>query len=285
MFCWKCGTKNEAGQKFCSECGALLEVPVDEDGEAGTVMLNKSGEAGTDMLNSSGEAGTDMLNSSGEAGTDMLDQPGETGTDYDGYDDYNNYNGPARGYNDYDNYDNPGYGYDDYDDHGNPGGGYDDYDDYDRLPRRHDGYDIHRSGNGTGQRRSRSSRREKAAVPGRARRMPVAALIIGLLISAAVLAIAALWYFHIGPFALKEESAQQTDQTIAATPTPVLPGLGSSSDTAFPDNSSEGSVSAPAGTPADASAPVVESAPAGESAPVNESVPAGESTSDAWDVW
>ena len=228
----------------------------------------------------------------------MLDQPGETGTDYDGYDDYNNYNGPARGYNDYDNYDNPGYGYDDYDDHGNPGGGYDDYDDYgnpgggyddyddyDRLPRRHDGYDIHRSGNGTGQRRSRSSRREKAAVPGRARRMPVAALIIGLLISAAVLAIAALWYFHIGPFALKEEPAQQTDQTIAATPTPVLPGLGSSSDTAFPDNSSEGSVSAPAGTPADASAPVVESAPAGESAPVNESVPAGESTSDAWDVW
>ena len=113
----------------------------------------------------------------------------------------------------------------------------------------------------------------------------VAALIIGLLISAAVLAIAALWYFHIGPFALKEEPAQQTDQTIAATPTPVLPGLGSSSDTAFPDNSSEGSVSAPAGTPADASAPVVESAPAGESAPVNESVPAGESTSDAWDVW
>ena len=102
--------------------------------------------------------------------------------------------------------------------------------------------------------------------------MPVAALIIGLLISAAVLAIAALWYFHIGPFALKEEPAQQTDQTIAATPTPVLPGLGSSSDTAFPDNSSEGSVSAPAS----------ESAPA--QAPANET-PAGESTSDAWDVW
>ncbi len=283
MFCWKCGTKNEAGQKFCSECGALLEVPVDEDGEAGTVMLNKSenaGEAGTEMLNSSGEAGTDMLNQPGGAGTDMLNHPGEVGT---GYDDYY-YDGPGRSYDDYDDYDGPGRSYDDYNDYDGPGRSYDDYDVRDMPPRGYDGYDTYRSNGKGSQRRSRSSGREKDNAPGRARRMPVAALIIGLLISAAAVAAAVLWYFHIGPFKLTEQPSLQTETALPATPTPVLPGISSPSGSENADiNGGSPAVTTLPDTAAwQQAAPEVQNeAPA----PETQNETPSDSSQDEWDVW